>query len=230
MKPFGGFPEGSLRATVLPSLFFSEALTVIDDLDELKLILYLFWRMGEKRSYPRFMSRTELEADAAIRGGFGTESRAILSAGLEKLVGHNLVLRREMELAGRHDEFYFLNTATGRRSIDDLESRRVDLGQVVQPPEPDHRATRSDIFGLYEDNIGMLSPIIVDELTDAERRYPGDWIEDAIRQAVLYNRRSWRYVQRILERWATEGKGDEAPWRGASRGRPAASHRDGSRS
>lgn len=228
MKPFDGFPEGRLRATVLPSLFFSEALGIVDDLAELKLILYMFWRIGEKRSYPRFVSRSELEADGAVRSGLGTG--ASVAASLDKLVAHKLVLHRAMELGGQADDYFFLNTATGRRAIDDLESRRVDLGQVVKPSEPDTRSTRSDIFALYEDNIGMLSPILVDELTEAERRYPGDWIEDAIRQAVLYNRRSWRYVERILERWAAEGKSDEAPGRGAQRGRPPAPYRDGARS
>ncbi len=218
MKPFGGFPPGRLRATVLPSLFFSEALGPIDDLGELKLILYIFWRIGEKRSYPRFITRSELEADPVIKRGLATGAGGILSVALEKLLARKLVLRRAMELGGRSDDFYFLNTASGRRAIDDLETRRVDLGQVVQPEQPDAREKRADVFRLYEENVGMVTPLIVDELTDAERRYPGEWIEDAFRQAVLYNRRSWKYIQRILERWAAEGKGDEATRRSARHG------------
>ena len=67
---------------------------------------------------------------------------------------------------------------------------------------------RPNIFQLYEDNIGLLSPILADELRDAETTYPADWIEDAFRVAVAQNVRKWRYIQAILERWATEGKGD----------------------
>src|SRR5829696_5026541 len=33
---------------------------------------------------------------------------------------------------------------------------------------------------------------------------------DAIAEAVAYNRRSWRYVYRILQNWATTGRGDAA--------------------
>src|SRR6185437_8040610 len=59
---FSGFHDGPLQATVIPSIFFSDALSGIDDLGELKLILYLFWRLGRKKAYPRFVTRRELDA------------------------------------------------------------------------------------------------------------------------------------------------------------------------
>jgi DnaD/phage-associated family protein len=59
---------------------------------------------------------------------------------------------------------------------------------------------------LYEQNIGLLSPLIADHLVKAMERYPRDWIEDAIGEAVAYNRRSWRYIQRILQNWAATGR------------------------
>ena len=66
----------------------------------------------------------------------------------------------------------------------------------------------SNIFSLYEDNIGMLSPMIGEELKEAERRYPSSWIEDAIREAVSNNKRNWRYIMAILNRWEQEGRKD----------------------
>jgi DNA replication protein DnaD len=36
---------------------------------------------------------------------------------------------------------------------------------------------------------------------------------------VELNKRSWRYVQRILERWATDGKTEEMSRRGEERDR-----------
>ena len=52
----------------------------------------------------------------------------------------------------------------------------------------------------------MLTPLIAEELKDAESRYPADWIREAFREAVAHNKRNWRYIGRILERWAVEGK------------------------
>ncbi len=65
---------------------------------------------------------------------------------------------------------------------------------------------RPNIFILYEQNIGLLSPLIADELRDAADTYPAEWIETAFREAVLHNKRKWSYIRAILRRWETEGR------------------------
>jgi DNA replication protein len=65
---------------------------------------------------------------------------------------------------------------------------------------------RPNIFVLYEQNIGLLSPLIADELKDAADHYPAEWIEAAFREAVLHNKRKWSYIRAILRRWETEGR------------------------
>ena len=65
---------------------------------------------------------------------------------------------------------------------------------------------RPNIFTLYEQNIGLLSPLIADELRDAADTYPAEWIETAFREAVLHNKRKWSYIRAILRRWETEGR------------------------
>lgn len=83
---------------------------------------------------------------------------------------------------------------------------------------------RPSIFTLYEQNIGLVTPIVADRLVEAMQHYPEQWIEDAISEAVSYNRRSWRYIQRILENWATEGRTDETDRGRAERDRNRAKH------
>ncbi|MCA9924512.1 MAG: DnaD domain protein, partial [Anaerolineales bacterium] len=53
-----------------------------------------------------------------------------------------------------------------------------------------------------------LTPMVADELRDAEQTYPASWIEEAIQIAVTNNVRKWRYILGILERWRQEGKQD----------------------
>ena len=65
---------------------------------------------------------------------------------------------------------------------------------------------RPNIFVLYEQNIGLLSPLLADELKDAADQYPGEWIEAAFREAVQHNKRKWSYIRAILRRWETEGR------------------------
>jgi DnaD/phage-associated family protein len=75
--------------------------------------------------------------------------------------------------------------------------------------EPRIAADPPNAFRLYEQNIGPLTPLIADQITQAIRDYPADWIEDAIGEAVAYNRRSWRYIVRILENWKATGRREE---------------------
>ncbi|HJT57106.1 MAG TPA: DnaD domain protein, partial [Ktedonobacteraceae bacterium] len=80
-------------------------------------------------------------------------------------------------------------------------SRAYDARQHVQV-----QIERPNIFVLYEQNIGLLSPLIADELQDAADHYPADWIEAAFREAVQHNKRKWTYIRAILRRWETEGR------------------------
>ena len=59
----------------------------------------------------------------------------------------------------------------------------------------------------------MLTPLVTDELREAEHAYPWPWIEAAFQEAVDLNKRSWRYISRILERWEREGRGHGEPGR-----------------
>lgn len=77
-----------------------------------------------------------------------------------------------------------------------------------------HEESTTNTFVLYESNIGPLTPMIADALTDAEKTYPSEWIKDAIALAVENNKRNWRYCETILKRWQESGKDD-------GRGKPA---------
>jgi DnaD/phage-associated family protein len=65
---------------------------------------------------------------------------------------------------------------------------------------------RPNIFALYEQNIGLLTPLIAEDLKDAVNHYPEEWIEAAFREALQHNKRKWSYISAILRRWETEGR------------------------
>src|SRR5574337_591653 len=68
---------------------------------------------------------------------------------------------------------------------------------------------RPNIFALYEQNIGMLPPLLAEELREAAETYPPEWIEEAFRLAVQQNKRRWSYIRAILKRWHSDGKGEQ---------------------
>lgn len=62
------------------------------------------------------------------------------------------------------------------------------------------------LFLLYQNRIGMLTPLIADAIEKAEKTYSSEWVSEAIEIAAKNGARSWRYCEAVLERWKTEGK------------------------
>jgi DNA replication protein len=212
MNAFSGFPSGA-TSTPIPNLFFSTLLPQIEDLAELRVTLHVFRAVYQKRGYPRFVAYHELLADPSLTGVLGKQGEAgeVVQQALDKAVDRGTLLHVALDRGGTVDDLYFVNTEADQRAVSKIESGEIKLGHLVRKesrPQP-----RANIFDLYEQNIGMLSPIVAEELREAEKTYPPAWIEDAFREAVDLNKRNWRYVSRILERWAAEGKDDGEPGR-----------------
>ena len=64
-----------------------------------------------------------------------------------------------------------------------------------------------NIFKLYENTVGMLTPMMADELRQAEKDYPAEWLPEAFLKAEKANVRKWTYIRAILENWKTDGRG-----------------------
>ncbi len=213
--PFGGFPEGRQRLIPVPSLFFRELLPAIDDLDELKVSLYAFWALNQKEGTFRCLRRSELAADSGLLGAMnpqGTTPEQALQVALDRAVARGILLQAAVEGDRGPEAVYFLNTPKGRAGVQAVERgewRPSEQGDLAVAAE------RPNVFRLYEENIGPLTPLIADTLRDAEETYPAGWIEEAVRIAVENNVRKWRYVQAILEDWRTRGR-DEREDRGDS--------------
>ena len=193
-----------------PEAVFSELLPLIDDLAELKVTLHCYWRLSRGRGSIRFERRDDLLCDRVLLDGLkrdtGDDPTAVLDNGLEKAVARGTLLHVRVERDGEDKDWYFANTPRGRAAVQQIERGRwPDEIQTATQAE----VTRPNIFVLYEQNIGLLQNIIADELREAEREYPAEWIEEAFRLAAEANVRRWSYVRAILERWAAEGKSDE---------------------
>ena len=231
MKSFSGFPAGKVYFTPLPNLFFSELLPAIDDLAELKVTLHIFWLLHQKKGYPRYVSRRELEADGVLLGGLkemGQEPAERLGQALERAVARGILLHvtalrqssGQAQPGDGQDDLYFMNTDVGRRTVDKIRCGELEIeAAAILPSEARLKVERPNIFVLYEQNIGLLTPLIAEELRDAEKTYPADWIEEAFRIAVEHNARRWRYVRSVLERWATGGKDSEKTGRDTGKDR-----------
>jgi DnaD/phage-associated family protein len=171
----------------LPDSFFTQAVPKIQDLAELKAVLYvayLILRKPDPSTQRSECSVTYKELKAESRRLSAELSEEILRQALNSAVEHGILLHSTSNINGM---------------LEDVYSLTAPIHRGRQPPP-------INIFALYEQNIGMITPMIAEELKEAERLYPPQWIEEAFKEAVTLNKRSWKYIARILERWASEGK------------------------
>jgi DnaD/phage-associated family protein len=210
MIGFGGFPQKG-RLVKVPGLFFSDLLPQIDSLAELKVTLYCIWRLQQKEGDVPFLWEREIQGDDGFLSGLGArddERRAALADGLERAVSRGTLLHARLKRGGGEESLYLMNTARGRAAIEGLE-------QGKWQPEGggdrlfDLTIERPNVFTLYEQNIGPLTPIIADSLRDLEATYSADWVEEAIEIAAARNKRSMAYIEGILRRRAEEGGADD---------------------
>lgn len=213
MEIFSGFPVKT-TCTPMPDLVFSSLLPQIQDTAELRVTLHLIWLLHQKQDYPRYVTLRDILEDRALLSGFSTDPAAETSRGLALALERGTFLRITVEEKdGKPEDLYFLNSDADRGVLERMKRGKLvsDASSRLKMPPP--LEGRSNIFALYEDNIGLLTPIIAEELKEAERLYPTSWIEDAFKLAIRLNRRRWQTVAKILERWATEGKDDGKPGR-----------------
>jgi len=213
MKKFQGFPA-RMEFTSIPNLFFSSLLPQITDIAELKTTLHIMAVLYRKRGFPRFLTFSELLGNASLMGslrGAAESPDEVLRGALKMATERGTIIHLALDRDGASEDVYFLNTESNRQTVVKIQNGELRLSGLkarerayVEAEEP------PNIYKLYEDNIGLLTPMIAEELREAEKLYPQDWIRDAIKEAVLYNKRNIKYIMKILENWMAEGKKDGA--------------------
>jgi DnaD/phage-associated family protein len=178
-------------------------LPVIKEINELKLVFYLLWSAYTQGDYGvpfniRDIVRDENFLKGLVVANDGAES--LLTKLLEKLVKDKILVK----VNSADDSSYFINSPRGRAAAELALSGSLFMNE--DKPRATLNIIRPNIFRLYEENIGPLTPLIADSLRDAEETYPEEWIEEAIQIAVANNVRRWNYIDRILSRWQEEGR------------------------
>lgn len=206
MKSFDGFPT-KMSFTPVPNVFINNLLPGITDIGELKVTLYIMETLYNKKGYPRYVSFSELAANTSLMSNYKQTEEPLneLTAALKKAMEHKIILG----LSTEDGDIYFLNTEADRQSAYKIKTGELKItginnviNDTISEEEP------INIFSLYEENVGMLTPMIAEGLKDALELYPETWIADAIQEAVKQNIRKLSYITAVLERWGKEGRSD----------------------
>jgi DNA replication protein len=207
---FPGFPEEITSTIRIPEQFFQHVLLNIDNLGELKLTMYIFWRLEHMEGSFHYLHFADLLKDSQLVQSMGKDPnkvRSTLEVALRRAVKRGTLLQAVITNEDGPDKIICLNSPKGRAMMDAIqcgEWRATDHPHQSNEIYSEH----PNIFQLYEANIGPLTPMIADALRDAENTYQASWIEDAFRIAVERNKRNWHYIEAILHRWQEGGRDD----------------------
>ena len=210
LQGFAGFSAGKTHITPLPNEFFGQVLPIIDNLAELKAILYLFWKLSLDSGDTRYLRLNDALNDLIFLAGMGktsAEQEKNTRAAFKQAAQRGVLKEIEVKRGGVTETWYFLNSPKGRQAVEKL--RRGDFRGLIHDIDDviiGLERERPNVFLLYEQNIGMVTPMLAEKLRQAERDYPQDWITEAFSQAVEHNKRSWAYIHSILRRWSKDGK------------------------
>ncbi|HAS05235.1 MAG TPA: DNA replication protein DnaD [Dehalococcoidia bacterium] len=206
MTSFNGFPS-RMSYTAVPNIFINNVLPQIDDIGELKVTLYIMETLYNKKGYPRYVSFSELAANTSLMSNYKQTEEPLneLTAALKLAMEHKIILG----LSTEDGDIYFLNTEADRQSASKIktgELKITGINNVIDDTVSEEKPI--NIFSLYEENVGMLTPMIAEGLKDALELYPETWIADAIQESVKQNIRKLSYITAVLERWGKEGRSD----------------------
>lgn len=189
---FPGFADAA-RSVPVPAPMLGELLAEITDEAELKCALRFLWHQAQIAGSPKRVPAERLLTDGVLLAALGSRER----------IAHGVSLAVERGLLLEADGWLLLNTPRNRQAAG-------TLGRAPNETAAPGAAAPPTIFALYEENIGILTPMVKEELLAAEEEYPAGWVADAIKEAAASNVRSWRYAAAVLERWKRDGKGRRA--------------------
>ena len=136
MKPFAGFPSGRDPYVPIPETFFTHLLVEIEDTFELKVTLFIFWRMAQRKGNVRCISDRELLRDEQLleslkRRGDPRPPEERLYTALDQAVARGTLLRAQLGFyspqKGEAEEitWYFFHTARSRKVVEELEGGQL---------------------------------------------------------------------------------------------------------
>ncbi len=201
---FSGFHDSPRQLIPVPESFFTQVLPLLVDPEQIKLLLCLFKMLNQQERLSGYFREDDILSNPLVSDLLGEQEQ--VKTALKGLITQNILLFAK----DKHNDrtYYFLNhpqAETAVKAINAGHWQESEYNLTALKPDAD----QPNIFKLYEENIGAITPMMAEILKEDEKAYPTTWIEEAIRLAVTRNARNWKYVQAILDRWQKEGRGNE---------------------
>jgi DNA replication protein len=208
MGNFKGFPEGLTSLVKIPHLFFLDVLPLLNDIDDLRVTLYIFWQIERCEGPIHYLNLDSVINETYFLQFYPEkdpqEVQKLVDFSITRLFEIGIILKCSFIYKNHEEKLIFINSSRGRAAVNAINSGEWQPGSQTIPVG--WLRDESSIYTLYEENIGIITPLIADAITDAELNYPENWIKEAIQIASERNKRNWKYIQAILRRWENDGR------------------------
>ena len=194
------FPLGDdFGSTRVPNAVLSAVLDQVAESETVKLILRAVWLLEHRRGFPASITVNELRQDRVLLRALKTQER------FDAALDHSLNLGVLIKFQLNNADALMLNTVSATRQVEHAKGKKSEdveddgWGDSVGSDMP------NDAFRSYEENIGILSPMIRENITASLQDFSDEDIIEAIKIAVENESRSWSFIAGVLRRWARDG-------------------------
>ena len=100
------------------------------------------------------------------------------------------------------------NSVENSQEMGEIKPNKIKLNQrkLDKIEKYGHEDTAcANVFRVYQNEIGLVSPLAAEKLDDWIDTYSPEWVVAAISEAATYNARSPAYIGKVLEGWIKYG-------------------------
>lgn len=168
--------------------------------------LTLGWhRDRAKLSLKKMMSMTGLSRQAVLDGAQRAEKRGILSRSSDGGETEWVVyLLDHPGLATRPHAVKLLDHPIPIKETEKKGKETVTAAAALPRVSP-------EVLEVYQNNIGLPTPVILDDLEQAERTYSAPWVVEALKETARARVKRFAYTQKILANWQANGYKADRP-------------------
>ena len=207
---FEEFPDQSGFVSI-PNILFSSILENLEEIAILKLAFRITFLIQRQSGKVRFITTNSLLADPSLVLSIASSDvnafEKVVRSGIQTCIELGIFLKTTVETDSRKEELLFLNNNHNKEVIHKITNGEIQVPNLPEASPVPEFAPRPNIFKIYEESIGMLTPIIAERLKELEEEFPDTWLYEAIKEASIQNHMRLSYVEGILRRWRQDGRG-----------------------
>src|SRR4030042_2575013 len=151
---FPGFPDEITTQIRIPEQFFHQVLLATNNLDELKLTLYIFWRLDRMEGLFRYIRFTDLLKEKHLVDSISKDpdkARSVLQAALNRTIKHGILLQADISTDEGQEKLICLNSPRGRAVVGAIQ-RDEWRGREKWDQSLEIYSEHPNIYKLYEAN------------------------------------------------------------------------------